>query len=188
MRDADVRNAVHGNLLRPFYEDGESRILDEVVLGLDEARIDVAVINGSLHGYELKSAQDTLGRLPRQIEVYGKALDFVTLVVADNHLDQALDIIPNWWGVVRAKKTRGRLYLKKIRQPWWNPSPDPLTIARFLWKEEALSFLVRHGVKGIARKPKYILWQMIAESYPLAQISAYVRQTLKARQGWRVDP
>lgn len=187
MREADVRQEVHGKLLRPFHEDGVSRVLDEVVLGVDEARIDVAVINGALHGYELKSAVDTLERLPRQMDVYGRALDYVTLVVAENHINPAMAIIPPWWGVVRAKEARGRVYLKRCREPQKNNGIDPLTLSQFLWRDEAAHFLSIRGVKGIARKPKYKLWRMVAE-YPVDQIGTFVRQTLKARSTWRVDP
>lgn len=187
MRDADVRQEVHRKLLRPFYKDGVSRVLDEVVLGLDEARIDVAVINGALHGYELKSALDTLGRLPRQVEVYGKALDYVTLVVAENHLAAAVEIIPEWWGLVRAKKVRGRIFLKQRRRPKRNGNLDSLTLARFLWRDEAAEFLASHEVKGLSRKPKHVLWKLIVDAYAVDEISEYVRRILKARSTWRVD-
>ena len=48
-------------------------------------RIDVAVLNGEMCGYEIKSDRDTLERLPFQIEIYSKEFDKLTLVVGRRH-------------------------------------------------------------------------------------------------------
>jgi hypothetical protein len=63
MRDGDIRAALHAHLIVEHQEEPDTRFLDELSLcGL--VRVDVAVINGTLAGYELKSDQDTLRRLP----------------------------------------------------------------------------------------------------------------------------
>jgi hypothetical protein len=49
-------------------------MLDEFGLEHGEVRVDVAVINGELHGYEIKSERDTLERLPRQVKAYSAVL------------------------------------------------------------------------------------------------------------------
>ena len=80
MRDGDVRAALHSQLAGR-----RSLVIDE--LGLCGAvRVDVATVDDALTGYELKSASDTLRRLPTQVEYYSKVLDYSVLVVADNHL------------------------------------------------------------------------------------------------------
>ncbi|WP_197480754.1 sce7726 family protein [Rhodococcus sp. EPR-157] len=73
--------------------------------------MDVAVVNGALSGFELKSARDTLRRLPKQIEIYSRVLDHAVLVVADNHLDSAMSLVPDWWGVVSAQGSAGAVVL-----------------------------------------------------------------------------
>ena len=45
------------------------------------AVFDIAVINCSIHGYEIKSDLDTLMRLPQQLEFYAMTLQKLTLVV-----------------------------------------------------------------------------------------------------------
>lgn len=61
-------------------------------------RVDVCVINGHLHGYEIKSDVDTLRRLPLQQQFYSDVLDKATIVVGQRHLDHALETLPAWWG------------------------------------------------------------------------------------------
>ncbi|WP_300554835.1 sce7726 family protein, partial [Desulfovibrio sp.] len=85
MRDQEIRAALHETELKKFYENGDL-ILDELGVCSGASRVDVAVINGALHGYEIKSDQDTLDRLPQQILSYSRVLDRVTLVACDNHL------------------------------------------------------------------------------------------------------
>jgi len=60
------------------------------------------VVNGKLHGYEIKSDADTLKRLPAQAEVYSAVFDLVTIVVGEHHLDTVRAIVPEWWGIVKA--------------------------------------------------------------------------------------
>ena len=66
--------------------DPQTLIVEELGIRQGAARVDVAVVNGSLHGYEIKSARDTLERLPKQSELYSSVFDTITLVTAENHL------------------------------------------------------------------------------------------------------
>ncbi len=182
MREADVRQAVDSKELRSFYSDGESKVLHEFCLCQGEVRIDIAVVNGHLHGYELKSDSDTLDRLPHQIKAYNKVLDYTTLVVGEKHIEAALEIIPTWWGVVRAKESRGRTYTKVIRKPKANPEIDLYSLAQLLWRREALLTLEAHGLeKGMSNKPRRILWEKLAEHFTREELSHIVRSALKRR-------
>jgi len=103
MRDSDLRHAVKHGLLSSFRSDPNTLIVDELGLCHGAGRVDIAVINGELHCYELKSDHDTLRRLPGQVAVYNSVLDRVTLVVAACHWPQAFSLIPEWWEVVLAE-------------------------------------------------------------------------------------
>jgi hypothetical protein len=99
MRDSDLRAALLRRLARRHSRDAETLILQELGLRHGAAHVDVAVVNGLLHGYELKSDSDSLGRLARQALVYGSVLDRVTLVVGRRHVEEAVGMVPAWWGV-----------------------------------------------------------------------------------------
>src|ERR1700712_292570 len=102
MRDFDVRSAVRQRLQALHADDPNTRIVEEMGVWSGSVRIDLAVINGELAGYELKSDRDTLERLPLQSRLYSRVFDRVTLVASGRHLDKATIRIPDWWGVVEA--------------------------------------------------------------------------------------
>src|SRR5260370_10631670 len=99
MNDAELRNATRQALLAQHMGDAETGIFDELGIQQGLARIDLAVVNGELNGFELKSDRDTLARLPEQAESYGRVFDRVTLVVEERHVRGAVDLVPDWWGV-----------------------------------------------------------------------------------------
>lgn len=189
MRDFDVRVALRAHLDAEHADDlSSTRFVNE--LGLcGEARVDLAVINGSLTGYELKSARDTLTRLPGQVATYGRVLDFVFLVVADNHLEHARAIIPAWWGVYVARSTRDGVVVKQRRKARPNPRVDAYSLAQLLWREEALSLLTSRGLDaGVRSRPRHVLWERLALELELRDLKDEVRDVLKARHGWRESP
>ena len=189
MREADVRHAVRANTLRPFFDDGNSLILDELCLCQGDARIDIAVVNCELHGFELKSDKDTLERLPSQIDIYSKVLDRITLVVGEKHFLKAQEMLPGWWGIIRAKQSRGRTYLKEIRTPQKNNLTDPYCLAQLLWKTEAISILGQIAGHGnLVRKTRNQLWHLLAENLTKEELNNHVRRILKNRKTWRSGP
>ena len=186
MRDLDIRRALYAEMQRCHGSDPETRVVDELGLCQGTARIDVAVVNGSVHGYEIKSEHDTLARLPSQTDVYNRALDFVTIVTARSHAKKAKAFIPKWWGVLYATEANGLVELKHVRRARRNPEVDPLAVAQLLWREEALDALQQHGLSaGMLSKPRLALWKRLATELSLDELRAVVRRCLKQRRDWR---
>jgi hypothetical protein len=190
MRDGDVRKALHVQLQSEHAAElDQTLFVDE--LGLcGQVRVDVAVVNGSLSGYELKSENDTLRRLPTQVEVYSRVLDFATLVVAKKHAAHARACLPSWWGLIEAESAAdGSVTLKRRRRGRMNPSVDPLALAQLLWRDEALAELEARGMaRGVRSKPRLEIWQRLSVELPLEELREVVRLRLKGRQGWRSAP
>ncbi|MFH2029620.1 MAG: sce7726 family protein [Bacteroidota bacterium] len=67
---------------------------DELDLCSGLSRIDVAVINGVIHGYEIKSEEDTLKRLPIQMSFYNKSLEKITVATNPVHLNKIKEFVP----------------------------------------------------------------------------------------------
>lgn len=188
MRDGDVRGALHARLVAEHADSlEETTFVDE--LGLcGQVRVDVAVVNGALSGFELKSAQDTLRRLPTQVDVYSQVLDYASLVVAENHVDHARKLIPAWWGCIVAAWEGGRAVLTPVVQPELNPQVNPFSLSQLLWREEALAELARRGLdRGVRTKPRMAIWERLATELALDELRQIVRGCLKTRQGWRSD-
>ncbi len=186
MNDTAIRTALLIGLNREYRNDLDTLIIEELGLCQGEARIDIAVVNGCIHGYEIKSDQDTLKRLSRQAAIYSRVLDRVTLVVSGGHLDEALPAIPDWWGVLVAMKRKGRICFVQERKTHKNPHLDPFALVQLLWRDEAYKALKERNLHtGLTKKARVGLWEVLSEQVPLAELTRLVRETLKLRQSWR---
>src|SRR5271155_1641485 len=105
MKDVHMRAALKRKLASFYQGDSEALVVEEMGLRDGAARIDVAVISESLHGFELKSDSDRLDRLPRQCASYSAIFDRMTLVVGPRLQSQAMKLIPCWWGAELAERT-----------------------------------------------------------------------------------
>ncbi|HEX8532885.1 MAG TPA: sce7726 family protein [Allosphingosinicella sp.] len=186
MRDRDVRAALLSQLSAEHANDPDTRIVEEMGVWAGSARIDVAVINGELAGFELKSDRDTLDRLPMQAEIYSLVFDRVCLVTTERHLRKARDLVPRWWGTyVASEDIIGRTVVRRQRASRLNPSRDPFIMAQLLWREEALALLARHGLEaGWRSKTAKALHRRLAAELPLPLLSDGIRCALKARTAW----
>jgi hypothetical protein len=109
-------SALHRELRAEYHDDDEATlILDELGLCQGAVRADVAVVNGSLAGFEIKSDRETLARLPNQVEVYGRVFDYVTLIVGPKHAAAIRKAVPAFWGIVVATEDDGVLQLRSRR-------------------------------------------------------------------------
>lgn len=125
MNDPEVRHALKRTVLSRYVRDPQSLVLDELGLRHGAARVDLAVVNGMIHGFEIKADRDTLYRLPSQASIYSSVLDRVTLVASSRHMKPALGLVPDWWGVIRIiAGPRGGIRFKSERRPRDNPRPD----------------------------------------------------------------
>lgn len=157
VRESDVRAAIAA---RVTTGDGTKRIIHELALCQLAARIDVAVVEpGRMVGWEIKTETDGLRRLPRQEEVYSRVFDRVWLAAHAKHLPAALDLVPDWWGVLRIEQRSAGCHLVQVRASRVNRSIDLRALTCLLWRDEVLNELDSLGLAhGLARAPKRALW------------------------------
>jgi hypothetical protein len=187
MKDCHIRTALKSKLLSRYAKDPSTLIVDELGLRHGAARIDVAVINGVIHGFELKSDCDTLNRLPSQVKIYNSVLDRITLVVGNRHLEKGISLVPDWWGIKLAEPcARGAIRFTEIRRPQGNPFQDIIAVCKLLWREEALTLLEElDRAEGVRRKPRAMIYAKLAEAGDPDLIRSRVRHQLRSRTHWR---
>jgi hypothetical protein len=186
MRDYDIRYHLHNEYLAHFKRDGESIVVDELGVCNGISVVDVAVINGSLHGFEIKSDSDTLLRLPKQVESYSKVFDYATIVVNGKYVNRVAQLIPDWWGIWLIYEKDNTVQQTVIREARRNQQIDPFAVAQLLWKEEALDLLDKIGLsKGNKTKRRWLLWEILATEIPLSDLCENVRYYLKKRADWK---
>lgn len=187
--DTDIRAALRNKLTSKYGNHPETVVLDELGVCRGEVRVDVAVVNGKIHGYEIKSDRDSLRRLAGQVELYGKVLDQATLVVGERHFDAAAAMLPEWWGLLLVKSTSNGPHFKTMRRARMNPTRDARALVEFLWLEDSIALLERHGLDhGVRTKPRRVIWDRISESFDIEVIAAAVRAKLKSKAALPAHP
>ncbi|EKU72124.1 sce7726 family protein [Selenomonas sp. F0473] len=186
--DSDIRKILY----RGFYQRKDfiktpTIVVDEMDICAGRSRIDIAVINGKMHGYEIKSKQDNLERLPRQVEDYNKIFDTMTLVVFENHLDKIYELIPSWWTVKSVKEKNSKIVITTIRKGQINKNIDVDSLILLLWRDEMINALmmytdIRKGYKSKTRKQ---LGELLTAHISHDQIPLIVREQLKVREPWK---
>lgn len=182
LRDLDIRPALRRLLQESDPSDGV--VIEELGLNKGAVRVDLAVINGLMHAYEIKSDFDTLRRLSAQVEYYGKCFDRVSLVVGPRHIQVARKSVPKWWGIVRvtAGDDGPRFAVVRIARP--NPARDARSLIQLLWREATLALLESIGAaEGVRSKARDVLWDRAIERLSLEDIARAVRDHLKANAG-----
>jgi len=187
MNDAQIRSSFHSKKLRRHHATPDTLVVDELGLKHGKFRADIAVINGHLIGYEIKSDDDSLHRLARQVEAYNAVFDRATAVVGQRHVGGVENLTPPWWGIVVAMQgQRGAIHFEAIRRAALNPSADDFAVAQLLWRTEAEEELVKRGFSGrILRQSRSVLYREIVHVLGSRELRNVVRKRLKSRTDWR---
>lgn len=186
--DSHIRELLYTSFISnpDFICDNSTKVLDEMDICMGISRVDIAIINGKLHGYEIKSEQDTLMRLPSQIESYNKVFDTMTIVTSQSHIEKVKELVPSWWGISYVYESNGKLILKNKRKVKDNKNVDPFSIAQLLWKNELIELLESKDIKkGLKSKTRSALCEIVADNVNPDFIKVFVRSKLKARTNWR---
>ncbi len=184
MNDRDIRAALGAHLHGQVAAD--ALLVEELGLCQGDVFVDVAVVDGTIEGYEIKSDRDTLRRLERQLAVYSRVLSKATIVVGQKYVEAAKSSVPDWWGILLARPTSDRVELGHVRRPRRNPAVDPNSLVQLLWRDEALQLLQeQQKAKGLLSKPRRVIWERLIEEFSVRELQATVCSQLKRRADWR---
>lgn len=180
--DRILRDAIKLRLAARHHG-SDAVVLEELPTTRGSGRLDVAVINGRIEGIEIKSDQDTLGRLASQVTMFSPAVDKMSLVVGDRHFENAVSMIPNWWGVIHSSLSRsGAVKLKLVRPGRLNKFPDPLSLTQMLERDELVTLLAQNGLdRGWRTAPYDALAERTVSLIPQRLLAAGVRELIKHR-------
>ena len=187
--DLIIRSALKEALEIRHAKDVKVRIIEELGIQHGTARVDIAIVNGALHGYEIKSDRDTLQRLPEQMDAFNSVFDKMTLVVGKKHLYEAINMVPEWWGITVAKvNLNSSVTFNLIREGELNKKQDSVSVARLLWREEALGILEEKGeAKGFYSKTRDLIYEKLSLVFDQENLGEKVREAIFLRKDWRPD-
>jgi hypothetical protein len=187
MNEEIIKKAFHKKHLSRHHKAPSTIVIDELGLHHGRYRADIAVVNGNLVGYEIKSDVDSLRRLDKQVSGYNSVFDRVHLIATNKHLPEARAIIPKWWGIILVTEgPRGGIKFTRIQQARKNPVVDDYAVAKLLWRNEAVQILIEHGLeeKDLEGRRSY-LYGHVVKRLTSTQLRLAVGQHLMARSDWR---
>jgi hypothetical protein len=180
LRDCDIRRPLHSWLLRKHSGEPDTVVLHEFKMPRPSARIDIAVVNGELTGFEIKSDADTLSRLPRQVAAYNRVFDRVSIVVPERHASSVSLFVPDWWGVI-ILRARGRgISFDQVQPPRLNPQPDTAALLHALTRSELLGISSAQPNMRRLRKDD-LVGRTINQADSTTALREAVRRVLKER-------
>lgn len=187
MNDQIIRKNFHKKKLRKYHADNNTLVIDELGLNHGKSRADIAVVNGLLVGYEIKSDNDSLCRLEGQIKSYNAIFDKVNIIVGLRHFSNIHKYIPRWWGIIIADKgLRNAVKFDLIRKSSRNKNVQPISVARLLWRNEVIRLLEHKQIPPkLLRQPRAFLYETLANTIAIDELRKSVREILKTRKNWR---
>lgn len=190
MNDKIIRQHLLHKLNFEFPNSTKERnlIVNEMAICRGISVADVAVVNGSLHCYEIKSSEDNLNRLNFQLKTYSNCFDYISVVTTKKHLDKVRILCPRSVGIYEAKEVSSTVEFIQRRKAKKNNKVDSVSLLQLLWKEELIELVRTVNLKiAVKSKSKSYLWDVLATKINKPLLQEYVRSTLKARVGWKAD-
>jgi hypothetical protein len=185
LTELEIRTALRERLRVGLTADAQ--IIEELGIEHGGARIDLAVVNGALIGYEIKSDFDSLDRLANQMHAYHRVFDELSIVTTGQFVEQIQQLLPAWWGILQADcDAEGAISLQLVRPPSLNPRQEVLSLLSLLWRDEAVA-LLRHrdAAKSTSKLTRAKLYAELAVVADLPTIRDWVSYALRHRQSWR---
>lgn len=142
-------------------------------------RADLALANGRLVGFEIKSGADTLKRWPSQCQAYFNVFDEVWLCTHGRHLEKALAITPKEAGVILVDDLGGVAMLRSAKR---NGSLSSYDLSGLLWREELDELCSMNGLRTLSKETKAQVRAKVSDGIPLEAIRNYVISRLKYRK------
>ena len=187
MREHDVRKLLYCTEIKErIKQSKKARVIDEFQILRGQGRIDVAFVDEALHGYEIKSATDNLERLPAQQAIYGKVFERMTLVADERHVEEAIKIVPQNWGLIVVGIKESKPYASTLWPAMLNYNLDKLALAQLLWREEAIELMEYFDlIRGFRTANRKKMWNHISDSLTMEQLKTFVCFKLRTRKDWR---
>jgi hypothetical protein len=181
-REPAIREALAQHLAATL--DPGTALVHELAIKHGAYRVDLCAITHELRGYEIKSDQDTLARLPAQAKQFSLVFQRMTLVIGPALLASALAIVPDWWGIwLVTREASGETVFSELRAGGPNPKPNYRWVARLLWRDELTACLKARGVRGFSKLKYWQVANLVLETLAPEELVAHVAAVLRERKG-----
>lgn len=179
----------------------ELRLVDELAIPKRICLADVVAIpvpgeaSSGLHGFEIKSEVDSLTRLESQVHYYSKVFKKCSLVVSEKHEKKALEMIPDWWGVILVVSVGfdeygdplDEIVMLETREAQVNENPlDPYSLTQLLWRNELIDIVKVKALDVAKTGSKRVLRTAISKQLSIEELESAVVTYLAERKEWKI--
>ena len=182
MNDPEIRASLINNYFQKFKSEN-CLLLEELAVIHGSSIADIVLISKIFNqAFEIKSAQDTLSRLEKQINDYTQVFDYVTVITQASHLDDVERLIPAFVGIFIIYDDESFEY---VRKPSASPFIKKQQLIKLLWKDEIYKFLRSKGYSKISQLKISKLEKMCCENFSLKEIKELLFDSFKNRKDWK---
>ncbi|EHR2382131.1 sce7726 family protein [Salmonella enterica subsp. enterica serovar Newport] len=179
LREQDVKVAFIDWLFRKGLLENAT-IVNEMVVANWSRRADLAVANGHLQAFEIKSDFDSLKRLDGQLETFTSRFEKVTVVCAPKFTYEISKKVTSDVGVIEYLNTNKGIRFKIVQRGRTAVLGNKKVYINFLLKKELQLLLIENGKKFLFESGREAL-ERIAEQIPLSRIRPFVLEAIKKR-------
>ncbi|WP_031437909.1 sce7726 family protein [Methylobacter tundripaludum] len=113
-------------------------ILEELRVHNGNAIADVVTVHKYAHCYEIKGDNDNVHRILKQGRFYDLVFKKITLVTTTRHIENALRLAPEHWGIMCVRENAGKVKISYVRSARPSPDFDKRLALLTLWKSELI--------------------------------------------------
>lgn len=179
LREQDIKIALIDWLFKKGLLDNAT-IINEMVVANWSRRADLAVANGHLQAFEIKSDFDTLKRLDGQLETFTSRFEKVTVVCAPKFTYEVTKKVTPDVGVIEYTNTNKGISFKTIQRGRISLIGNKKIYINFLLKKELQLLLIENGKRFLSESGREVL-EHISEQVPLSKIRGFVLNAIKVR-------
>lgn len=185
MNDPQIRDMLLNTFLKKYRTSDNSLILAEVGIMNGNSIVDLAVFSSFYNqAFEIKSSEDSLSRLPKQLQDYIQVFDYITVITQPSHLDEVQRICPKFIGILVVYNDWTMEYVQK---PTASPVVNKKKLIKVLWRDEVYAFLKEKGIKGHSGSSNAKVKKVACEIATFQEIRQLVFKTLKSRIDWKKE-
>lgn len=133
----------------------------------NKSRLDFLRINGTSISYEIKSELDTLIKLEKQVSDYSELFEYNYVVIHENHLKNATQIIPSNYGIVNVSNGKFEIVKEAKRNKNIMPSKQ-------------IALLTKKEIENAFNISKQNINKILVK-YDMKEINEAFKETLKKR-------
>jgi hypothetical protein len=185
MNDPQIREMLLSTFLKKYKSSEGALILEEVGVMYGSSIVDLAVFSPFFNqAFEIKSANDSLFRLPKQLQDYIQVFDYVTVITQPSHLADIQRICPKFVGILVVYNDWDMEYVQK---PTASPVINKKKLIQFLWRDEVYAYLKEKGIKGHSGSSNAKIKKIACDNSTIQEIRQLVFKTLKNRVEWKKE-